>query len=127
MVNPLTNNTKASENWSKSEAAALLYMMDHMCSPQDSLRASFDVLDNKDLFSKHAYNEELSESIIKDDKSVKEFKKVIPFLKEVIVQFLALINAVTECSSNCNYCSINLHFSSPRWSAKICWCSASGI
>jgi hypothetical protein len=65
MVKPLTNNTKASENWSKSEAATLLYMMDHMCSPQDSLKASFDVLDNKNLFSKQAYNEELSESIIK--------------------------------------------------------------
>jgi hypothetical protein len=91
--NPFTNNTKAQVVWSKSEAATLLYMMDHVCSPQDSLKASFDVLDNKDLFSEHAYNEEVSESVIKDDKSVKEFEKVIPFLREVIAQFLAFMNS----------------------------------
>jgi hypothetical protein len=76
----------------ESEAGTLLYMMDHVCSPQDSLKASFDVLENKDLFSEHTYNDELSESIIKDERSVKEFEKVVPFLKEVIVQFLALMN-----------------------------------
>jgi hypothetical protein len=93
MGNPLTNNTKTPDNWSKSEAATLLYMMDHICSPQDSLKASFDVLDNKDSFGEYAYHHELSDSIVKDDESVKEFEKVIPFLKKVIAQFLNLMNA----------------------------------
>jgi hypothetical protein len=108
--NPFTNNTKAQVVWSKSEAATLLYMMDHVCSPQDSLKASFDVLDNKDLFSEHAYNEEVSESVIKDDKSVKEFEKVIPFLREVIAQFLAFMNSNDNELTPNKYCSINLHF-----------------
>jgi hypothetical protein len=87
---PITNNTKVPVGWSKSEAGTLLYMMDHVCSPQDSLKASFD-LENKDLFSEHTYNDELSGSIIKDDRSVKEFEKVVPYLKEVRVLFLPLI------------------------------------
>jgi hypothetical protein len=77
----LTVGTQAPGKCSKVEAATLLYLMDHICSPQDSLRASFDELENDRLFSDHGYEKELSESIIVDDRSNKVFERVIPFLK----------------------------------------------
>jgi hypothetical protein len=55
--------------------------MDHICSPQDSLKASFVAFENDELFSDQGYDRDLSETVIKDDISSKE--RVIPLLKQV--------------------------------------------
>jgi hypothetical protein len=90
-------NHGASYDWSIPEAATLLYLMDHICAPQDRLRGSHAALKDTELFDRFRYARQLSKHFIRDDTRNKLFDKALPFLRQVIailtylLKFIALI------------------------------------
>jgi hypothetical protein len=86
-----SSNHGASYDWSIPEAATLLYLMDHICAPQDSLSGFHAELRDTELFDTARYAKQLSKHFIRDDTRNKLFDKALPFLRQVIVILLTYL------------------------------------